>query len=182
MKLRFINEKDLIAITKTVKFDYMSYLLWLNEEKVCSTAYRIKTYLFSNEQDKRQSFSGIEERFNYAKKYIAKVNMIANSLRDMFIGEKIIFHEYKHFQWIPDEDFESFYVRNILKYLEVDDPSWFSKSGGLITKESLNSVLQYFFCYPYVLRYRELNILNYSTNALLKINHHLALEYIIPES
>ena len=61
MKLRFINEKDLIAITKTVKFDYMSYLLWLNEEKVCSTAYRIKTYLFSNEQDKRQSFSGIEE-------------------------------------------------------------------------------------------------------------------------
>lgn len=84
----------------------------------------------------------------------------------------LIFQEYKQFKWIADGYQNNDYIREQEKYFEnkVEE-----NTRGIKCQTNIKSLFKKIAGLPFLMNYRDIDILIYKKDYFYKINHHLTL-------
>jgi hypothetical protein len=175
--VEFVNNTELFELHKQLTFGYQEYLDWLDEVHP-NQFYGVSTYHINVANI---DAAGIVSSVKYdSSSLIEHANIVSQIACGLTQDKFLVEHEYKQLKWFP-LDVVSDYSKSKIQFLtknsglkNIDDMDF----PFLLDNSLLNPFLKTFIDYPYLLSYKDIDVLAIRSNFILKIGHHLNLDFV----
>lgn len=176
--IKSIDKNQLNEFHNTLPFNYATYIAWLDEEVDGTGIYYLSTSKVQiREQDKWNS----EGREIYDEDILKSHAIAVIELLGLIDCSKfIVEHEYKTWPWLPSNIINNKDVRNMESFFQKCLPDVNSGffDGAICIQGEIDKFLRNFIGYPYRLKYRDLDCLSCEKPLVVKITHHLSVDFI----
>lgn len=181
--LSLISKSDLENLNKTSLIDYDRYLKWLDDEENADSSYHIISTSNVDIREKSEWDEKGREIYDPEKLRI-HVAVISNIMTKLGLKVFAAQHEYLPAIWFNKNMLElglnSNILNNKINFIKsfVPDYDPFTFNGGFLLDGVLFDFMKEFADYPFVLKYRNIDILSLEKDIVIKIGHHLNIDFV----
>ena len=158
--------------------DFQSYLRWLDDEEVGSPFYILSTTNIDVRD--RDEWNSKGREIYYRQKLEEHAAWVAKVLDRLALADFFAQHEYRPCLWFPQEiqaaDQAQEKANQARAWLKGIEPHSFD--GGFAISDQISDFLSVFIDYPFLLRYSNIDILSLQKPLILKITHHLTVDFV----
>lgn len=96
------------------------------------------------------------------------------------ISEFVAEHEYKQFKWLPENNINMCKYNEVKTYLikYIKSCSIEGLDSKLFISQGLSEFLPIFIDYPFLLKYRNIDLISLDISLIIQISHHLSVDFI----
>jgi hypothetical protein len=192
-----ITNIDLDEKLKIVPVNYEDYCTWLDGENENSHEYSVVVTNNTDIRDEKEWNTKGREIYNINKLSV-HINKIFNIINRLNLSNFIVKHEYKNAIWFPkdlivdrelsEKDKEILDIKelidNKMNFIKKTFPNinLYEFNGGfnVKNKEQILDFISIFIDYPFLLSYRDVEMISTEIDLIIKFTHHITVDFITP--
>jgi hypothetical protein len=169
--LKFQNQYQ-----KKLPYDPESYCDYINDDFPVDSAWSGVTFYWPSKENNQ--WSKEDNEINIAEDIVALERLALNVISKLDDGAPwIVDAEYGLFKWFYDRKNLN-RVKKLRTFFRQNKIDIQFKGSLLLNKEDLSEVMSDIIAYPFVLRYRNLDISHPTNPFVIKTTHHLTIELL----
>lgn len=173
-----ISKEGLMRFYGKLPIEYNDYLKWLDDECIDINYHYLSTENITtrnkNEWNKKgREIYELDKLMEHADRIRELIKMLETK---SFIAQ----HEYSPSAWFPRIIVENAQIEDKLSFVKSINSSIdiYEFDGGFKIENQLNEFIKKFIDYPYLLKYKNIDIISLDIDLIIKIGSHLSIDFI----
>jgi hypothetical protein len=176
-----VKREAMASYHRGLPLRYDDYLTWLDEDERSHSYYIVSTAVI-----------GVRPRIEWNEKgreiydedrLSTHAGLVFKVAEALHVGSVLAEHEYSPAIWFPAEIIARNHAESKVSFIRarVHDIDVNTFDGAFRVEDHFAEFLHHFIDYPFVLRYRNIDMFSERLSMILKITHHLAVDFVTPD-
>lgn len=176
--ISIILRNELKTYYKKLPIKYDHYINWLDDKEVKLLYYIISTT--TADIRKREKWNKKGREIYDIDKLDIHVQYISEIINYLNLKKFIVQHEYLPSIWFPKHLIVNKSINNKISFIKLVAPNIeiHKFNGGFKVENQASDFIQVFIDYPFLLKYKNIDMLSMELDLIIKVTHHLSIDFV----